>query len=107
MTCSPDYAYGRDSTGLFEVYLKQFAPGVEIVSEAWPKLFQPDYTEVLTKILQIKPKALYSCLWGGDLTAFIDQGNIYALFQQTETFAANMAHYTALTVVKKLPKGIH
>jgi branched-chain amino acid transport system substrate-binding protein len=29
------------------------------------------------------------------------------LFQQTETFAANMADYTALTVVKKLPKGIH
>src|SRR6516164_3431686 len=107
MTCSPDYAYGRDSTGLFEAYLKQFAPEVEIVGEAWPKLFQPDYTEVLTKILQIKPQALYSCLWGGDLTAFIDQGNIYALFQQTETFAANMADYTALTVVKKLPKGIH
>src|SRR6516162_5308410 len=85
MTCSPDYAYGRDSTGLFKVYLKQFAPGVEIVSEAWPKLFQPDYTEVLTKILQIKPQALYSCLWGGDLTAFIDQGNIYALFQQTRS----------------------
>jgi branched-chain amino acid transport system substrate-binding protein len=61
----------------------------------------------LTKILQIKPQALYSCLWGGDLTSFIDQGNIYGLFQQTETFAANMADYTALTVVKKLPKGIH
>src|ERR1700752_1248437 len=107
MTCSPDYAYGRDSTGLFGAYLKQFSPQVEIVGEAWPKLFQPDYTEVLTKILQIKPQALYSCLWGGDLTAFIDQGNIYALFQQTETFAANMADYTALTAVKNLPKGIH
>ena len=47
------------------------------------------------------------CLWGGDLTAFIDQGNIYALFQQTETFAVNMADYTALTAVKNLPKGIH
>ena len=37
----------------------------------------------------------------------IDQGNIYALFQQTETFAVNMADYTALTAVKNLPKGIH
>jgi branched-chain amino acid transport system substrate-binding protein len=107
MTCSPDYAYGRDSTSLFGAYLKQFAPEVEIVGEAWPKLFQPDYTEVLTKILQTKPQALYSCLWGGDLTSFIDQGNIYSLFGQIEVFAANMADYTALTVVKKLPKGIH
>src|SRR5262249_42505045 len=56
---------------------------------------------------QTRPQALYSCLWGGDLTAFIDQGNIYALFQQTETFAVNMADYTALTAVKNLPKGIH
>lgn len=107
MTCSPDYAYGRDTTAQFVEYLKHFKPDVEVVSEAWPKLFQPDYTEVLTKILQTKPQALYSCLWGGDLTSFIEQGNIYAMFTQIETFAVNMADYTALTVVKNLPKGIH
>jgi branched-chain amino acid transport system substrate-binding protein len=107
MTCSPDYAYGRDTTGEFVEYLKHFKPDVEIVSESWPKLFQPDYTEVVTKILQTKPQALYSCLWGGDITSFIDQGNIYALFAQIETFAVNMADYTALTAVKNLPKGVH
>jgi branched-chain amino acid transport system substrate-binding protein len=107
MTTSPDYAYGRDTTWEYMSYVKYFNPDVEVVGEAWPKLFQPDYTEVLTKILQTKPQALYSCLWGGDVTAFIDQGNIYALFGQVETFAVNMADYTALTAVKNLPKGIH
>jgi branched-chain amino acid transport system substrate-binding protein len=107
MTTSPDYAYGRDTTGEYMSYVTHFNPDVEVVGEAWPKLFQPDYTEVLTKILQTKPQALYSCLWGGDVTAFIDQGNIYALFAQVETFAVNMADYTALTAVKNLPKGIH
>ncbi len=107
MTCSPDYAYGRDTTAQFIEYLKHFAPDVELVGETWPKLFQPDYTDVITKILQAKPQALYSALWGGDLTAYIDQGNIYALFTQTEFFAVNMADYTALTAVKNLPKGIH
>jgi len=106
-TCSPDYAYGRDSTQLFIEYLKHFNPDVEVVTEAWPKLFQPDYTEVITKLLQAKPQALYSALWGGDLTSWIDQGNIYAMFGQMEVFAINMADYTALTVVKNLPKGIH
>jgi branched-chain amino acid transport system substrate-binding protein len=99
-TCAPDYAYGRDTTGEFTLYLKRFAPDVEIISESWPKLFQPDYTEVVTKILQAKPQALYSCLWGGDLTSYIDQANIYAMFSQMEVFAVNMADYTALTVVK-------
>jgi len=107
MTCSPDYAYGRDTTAEFVEYLKMFAPQVEIIGDAWPKLFQPDYTEVITKLLQGKPQAVYSCLWGGDLTSFIDQGNIYALFAQTAFFAVNMADYTALTVVKNLPPGIH
>ena len=106
-TCSPDYAYGRDSTQLFMEYLKHFHPEVELISEAWPKLFQPDYTEVITTVIQAKPQALYSCLWGGDLTSWIDQGNIYAMFAQMQVFAVNMADYTALTVVKNLPKGIH
>lgn len=106
-TCSPDYAYGRDTTAEFVMYLKRFAPKVEIISEAWPKIFQPDYTESITKLLQAKPQALYSCLWGGDLTSFIDQAAIYALFSQTQFYAVNMADYTALTTVKNLPTGIH
>ena len=107
MTCSPDYAYGRDTTAQFVEYLKHFAPDVEVIGEAWPKIFQPDYTEVITRILQAKPQALYSCLWGGDLTSFIDQSSIYALFANTTFFAVNMADYTALTTVKNLPPGIH
>jgi branched-chain amino acid transport system substrate-binding protein len=106
-TCSPDYAYGRDTTKQFVEYLKYFRPEAEVISESWPKLFAPDYTEVLTKLQQAKPQALYSCLWGGDLTSFIEQGNIYAMFTQMETFAVNMADYTALTKVKNLPHGIH
>ncbi|TAN53432.1 MAG: twin-arginine translocation signal domain-containing protein [Betaproteobacteria bacterium] len=106
-TCSPDYAYGRDTTAQFVEYLKHFYPEIEVVAEAWPKLFQPDYTEVITRVLQAKPQALYSCLWGGDLSSYIDQGNIYGLFASTNLFAVNLADYTVLTVVKNLPAGIH
>ncbi|HEX4986759.1 MAG TPA: ABC transporter substrate-binding protein [Burkholderiales bacterium] len=107
MSCSPDYAYGRDNTSLFLEYLKVFHPEIEQVGEAWPKLFQADYTENITKILQAKPQALYSCLWAGDLVSFVDQSAIYNLFSQTSLFAINMADYTTLTAVKNLPEGIH
>ncbi|MFV0299033.1 MAG: ABC transporter substrate-binding protein [Hyphomicrobiaceae bacterium] len=107
MGCSPDYAYGRDSNELFFRYLKRFHKDAEVIGESWPKLAQPDYTEQLTKILQTKPQAIYSCLWGGDLTAFIDQASIYNLFAQMEVFAANIADYAILTAIKNLPKGIH
>ena len=107
MGCSPDYAYGRDSNLLFFEYLKHFKKDVEMVGESWPKLFQADFTEQLTKILQTKPQAIYTCLWGGDLTTFIDQSSIYNLFAQMEVFAINIADYAILTAVKNLPKGIH
>ena len=107
MSCSPDYAYGRDNTSLFLEYLKRFDPQVEVVGEAWPKLFQADYTENITKILQSKPQALYSALWAGDLVSFVDQSSIYNLLAQTNLFAINMADYTTLTAVKNLPAGIH
>src|SRR3981081_2603241 len=65
-TCSPDYAYGRYTTGGVVYYLNHSATAVEIISDAWPKLFQPDYTEVVTKIQMLKSKAMYTALWGGD-----------------------------------------
>ena len=45
-----------------------------MVGEAWPKLFQADYTENITKILQAKPQALYSALWAGDLVSLRRSG---------------------------------
>lgn len=107
MGCSPDYAYGRDSNQLFFEYLKHFYKDAEVIGESWPKLFQADYTEQLTKILQAKPQAIYTCHWGGDLTAFIDQSSIFNLFAQMQVFAINVADYAIVTSVKNLPKGIH
>lgn len=107
MTIGPDYAYGRDTIEQFVRYLKQYSPSSQIVGEAWPKLFQPDYTEFITKILQQKPQALYTCLWGGDLVSFIDQANLYGLFNHMEVFAIALGDYTTVSQVKNMPKQVH
>ena len=107
MTCSPDYAYGRDNTSLFLQFLKRFHPAMTVIGETWPKLFQADYTENITKILQAKPQAIYSCLWSGDLVSFVDQAGLYNLLDQASLFAINMADYTTMSAVKNLPHGIH
>jgi branched-chain amino acid transport system substrate-binding protein len=107
MSVSPDYAYGRDTTAEFFEYAKHFNKEFEVTDQVWPKLFQPDYSETITRLLQGRPQAIYSALWGGDLTSFIDQGNIYALFKDRQFFAVNMADYTVLTVVKNVPAGLH
>jgi branched-chain amino acid transport system substrate-binding protein len=107
MSASPDYAYGRDTTAEFFEYAKHFNKDIELVGQAWPKLFQPDYSEVITRLLQNRPHAIYSCLWGGDLSSFIGQANIYAMFKNRAFFAVNMADYTVLTAVKNLPEGLY
>jgi len=107
MSVSPDYAYGRDTTAEYFEYVKHFNNKVEIIGEVWPKLFQPDYSEFITRLLQSKPQAIYSVLWGGDLASFIDQATIYALFKDCQFFSVNMADYTVLTAVKNVPLGLH
>jgi branched-chain amino acid transport system substrate-binding protein len=107
MTVSPDYAYGRDTTDEFIEYLKYFNKDIEVIGEVWPKLFQPDYSESITRLVQGKPQAIYSCIWGGDLTSFIDQANIYALLKDRQFFAVNMADYAVLTAVKNVPQNLH
>jgi branched-chain amino acid transport system substrate-binding protein len=104
-TCSPDYAYGRDTTAQYLQFFKQFKPDVEIVTDAWPKLGQPDFTEVITKLIQAAPQALFTLLYAGDLSAFVNQGNIYALFSKMMVATPNV-DYPVLAAIKNLPPGI-
>ncbi|HEY7803914.1 MAG TPA: ABC transporter substrate-binding protein [Orrella sp.] len=107
MSISPDYSYGRDTTAEFFEYLQYFNKDVEIINSVWPKLFQADYSEPITRLLQGKPQAVYSCLWGGDLTSFIDQASIYGLMQNRQFFGVNMADYAVLTAIKAVPPNMH
>ena len=106
-TCSPDYAYGRDNTAEFMEYARLFAEDIEVTTQTWPKLFQPDYTENITALLNTQPDAVYSCLWGGDLVAFFDQASLYGLFEQFEAFAVNLSDYPVISAIQNLPEGIH
>lgn len=106
-TCSPDYAYGRSNTAEFMEYAKHFDGNITVSEETWPKLFQPDYTEVVTKLVNAKADAMYSALWGGDLVAFIDQANLYGLFDKQASFMVNLGDYGVVDQVKQFPQGVY
>jgi branched-chain amino acid transport system substrate-binding protein len=106
-SCSPDYAYGRASTEEFLMALKSSLPEMQVVGQAWPKLFEPDYTAFITKMLQDRPQACYSALWAGDLVTFVEQGGLYGLFEQVAFYGINLADYTILKALKKVPGGMH
>lgn len=107
MTCSPDYAYGRDNSAQFLEYLKIYDDQVEVIDQLWPKLFEPDYTAYVTRIQQQQPDAVYSALWGGDLVSFIEQGNLYGLFSgDMGYFSGGLADPPILDAINQLPSGL-
>ena len=87
-------------------YAKHFDGSITVIEETWPKLFQPDYTEVVTKLLNAKADAMYSALWGGDLVAFIDQANLYGLFDKQASFMVNLGDYGIVDEDKQFPQGV-
>lgn len=108
MSISPDYAYGRDCTGRFFQYLTELQPDVSVGTELWPALFEPDYTPLIQQIVDSQPDAVYSCLWGGDLVAFIQQAAPFGLFDQVEFVTPNVADSLVLDALEGgLPPGIH
>ncbi len=69
----PDYAYGHEIHDIFDTVLKKVDPKAETVAELWPKLFTPDYSPHIAKILSTKPTVVFNSFWGADSTRFADQ----------------------------------
>jgi branched-chain amino acid transport system substrate-binding protein len=69
----PDYAYGHEIHEIFTKGLKKLDPKATTVAELWPKLFTPDFSPHITKILAAKPTIVFNSFWGGDATRFADQ----------------------------------
>jgi branched-chain amino acid transport system substrate-binding protein len=108
MAISPDYAYGRDGNLRFFDAMRELQPDINVGTELWPALFEPDYTPLIQQILDAQPDAFYSVLWGGDLVAFIQQATPFGLFEEVEFFTPNVADSLVLdSVGGDLPAGIH
>jgi branched-chain amino acid transport system substrate-binding protein len=104
---SPDYAYGRDFTDAFFTILQMKYPEVKVVTQMWPKLFEPDYTSHITAALNAKPDAMFSAFWGGDLATFLEQAQMFGFFDQVKFFGNGLADYSVLKAVKKVPAGLY
>jgi branched-chain amino acid transport system substrate-binding protein len=102
----PDYAYGRNAFDHFTIALSKLLPGVEVVSEAWPRLGTTDFTAHITKTISAKPDLLVSSVWGGDYIAMYKQALGYGLFKQMK-FASTIAFGVAPHAIgKDHPEGV-
>ncbi|HVP80003.1 MAG TPA: ABC transporter substrate-binding protein [Thermodesulfobacteriota bacterium] len=107
MCIGPGYSYGYESWNSFKDKLRQLRPDVEIVGELWPKLTEPDYTSFIQKIVEAKPDAVWSPLWGMDAVNFIKQALPLGLFDKIKfAFPDGAALETLLPLGKSMPDGL-
>ncbi len=107
MCIGPGYSYGYESWNSFKAKLKELRPDIEIVGELWPKLTEPDYTSFIQKIIEAKPEAIWSPLWGMDAVTFIKQALPLGLFDKIKfAFPDGAALETLIPLGKSIPEGL-
>jgi branched-chain amino acid transport system substrate-binding protein len=82
----PNYEYGQSATKAFKELLKKAQPDVEFVAEQAVPLGKIDAGAVVQALADSKPDAIFSSLFGPDLTRFVREGNTRGLFKGREVF---------------------
>jgi branched-chain amino acid transport system substrate-binding protein len=108
MNIGPDYSYGKESWNSFIGKLKELKPEVEVVGELWPKLLEKDFTPFIQKIIEAKPDAVWSSLWGNDAVNFVKQALPTGVFNSVKfAFTDGAALETLIPLGKSLPDGVY
>jgi branched-chain amino acid transport system substrate-binding protein len=82
----PNYEYGQSATAAFKKQMIALQPGgIEFVEQAVP-LGKIDAGPVVQALLDAKPDAIFSSLFGADLARFVREGDLRGLFKDRPVF---------------------
>jgi len=82
----PNYEYGQSATAAFKKQMISLqAGGIEFVEQAVP-LGKIDAGPVVQALLDAKPDAIFSSLFGADLARFVREGELRGLFKDRPVF---------------------
>lgn len=82
----PNYEYGQSAARSFRNLLTQAQPGAQYVAEQAPALGKIEAGSVVQALMDAKPDAIFSALFGADLQKFVREGNIRGLFKNMTVF---------------------
>ena len=82
----PNYEYGQSATNAFKKQMIALQPGgIEFVEQAVP-LGKIDAGPVVQALIDAKPDAIFSALFGPDLARFVREGELRGLFRDRPVF---------------------
>src|SRR5216684_2507012 len=103
----PDYEWGHRVNADFWEFIQHKKEGVQKVGDLWPKLGERDFSSHITTILNAKPDAVFSSLWGGDLIAFVKQANTYGFFNKVQFISTGAGDLDILKPLgPEMPDGL-
>lgn len=100
-----NYAWGLDAWADFSAAMQVLNPGVETVTEQFPKLFAGQYSTEISALTVRAPEAIHSSLWGSDLEAFILQGAQRGLFMNRHVVLVAADHVLPV-LGRNVPDGL-
>jgi branched-chain amino acid transport system substrate-binding protein len=82
----PNYEYGQAATTAFKKQMIALQPGgIEFIEQAVP-LGKIDAGPVVQALIDAKPDAIFSSLFGADLARFVREGQVRGLFKDRPVF---------------------
>jgi branched-chain amino acid transport system substrate-binding protein len=82
----PNYEYGQSATASFKKLLQKAQPGAQFVAEQAPALGKIEAGSVVQALMDARPDAIFSSLFGADLQKFVREGNTRGLFKNMTVF---------------------
>jgi branched-chain amino acid transport system substrate-binding protein len=82
----PNYEYGQSATASFKKLMAKAQPGAQFVAEQAPALGKIEAGSVVQALMDAKPDAIFSSLFGADLQKFVREGNTRGLFKGVVVF---------------------
>ena len=100
-----NYAWGLDAWADFSSAMGVLYPGVESVTEQFPKLFAGQYSTEISALTVRAPEVIHTSLWGADLEAFVLQGAQRGLFMNRHVVMVAADHVLPV-LGRNVPDGV-
>lgn len=100
-----NYAFGQDNWNDFSAALKVIFPSSSVATSQFPKLGAGQYGAEISALMTSRPSVIFSSLWGGDVDAFVLQGQPRGIFARTPVMLT-CGEPSAMTLGSKFPAGV-